>query len=76
MTFQNIFDQALTLSAAERVALVEQLLVSLDEPDKAIDALLADEVERRIDAYEKGKYVQPLPNKFLRNWNQIERTIS
>lgn len=29
----QIFDQALTLSAAERVALVEQLLVSLDEPD-------------------------------------------
>jgi hypothetical protein len=29
----QIFDQALTLLAAERVALVEQLLVSLDEPD-------------------------------------------
>jgi putative addiction module component (TIGR02574 family) len=55
MTSQNIFDQALTLSVVERVALVEQLLVSLDEPDKAIDALLADEVERRIDAYEKGE---------------------
>lgn len=55
MTSHNIFDQALTLSAAERVALVEQLLVSLDEPDKAIDALLADEVERRIDAYDKGE---------------------
>jgi putative addiction module component (TIGR02574 family) len=53
MTSQNIFDQALTLSAAKRVALVEQLLVSLDKPDKAIDALLADEVERRIDAYDK-----------------------
>ena len=53
MTSQHIFDQALTLSAAERVALVEQLLVSLDEPDKAIDALLAGEVERRIDAYDK-----------------------
>jgi putative addiction module component (TIGR02574 family) len=55
MTSQNILDQALTLSAAERAALVEQLLVSLDEPDKAIDALLADEVERRIDAYDKGE---------------------
>jgi putative addiction module component (TIGR02574 family) len=53
MTSQHIFDQALTLSAAERVALVEQLLVSLDEPNKAIDTLLADEVERRIDAYDK-----------------------
>ena len=55
MTSQNIFDQALTLSAAERAALVEQLLVSLDEPDKEIDALLADEVERRINAYDKGE---------------------
>lgn len=55
MTFQNIFDQALTLSAAERVALVEQLLVSLDEPNKAIDTLLVDEVERRINAYDKGE---------------------
>ena len=55
MTSQNIFDQALTLSAAERAALVEQLLVSLDEPDKEIDGLLADEVERRINAYDKGK---------------------
>lgn len=54
MTSQYIFDQA-TPSAAERVALVEQLLVSLDEPDKAIDALLVDEVERRINAYDKGE---------------------
>jgi putative addiction module component (TIGR02574 family) len=73
MTSQNIFDQALTLSAAERTTLVEQLFVSLDEPNKAIDALLADEVERRVDAYDKGE-MRSIPAeqvfaKLESNWN-------
>ena len=55
MSFQNISDQALTLNTLERVALIEQLLLSLDQPDISIDALIASQVEQRINAYEAGQ---------------------
>ena len=55
MSSQNIYRQALKLSKADRAGLVEQLLISLDEPDNEIEAQLAVEVERRINAYEKGE---------------------
>ncbi len=50
-----ILEQALALSPKGRVALVEKLLASLDQPDPGVDALWAKEVEDRIDAYEAGK---------------------
>ncbi|MEA3241299.1 MAG: addiction module protein [Pseudomonadota bacterium] len=33
----------------------DQLLFSLDKPDKEIDRLWAKEAEDRIDAYDQGK---------------------
>jgi len=38
----------------KRASLVEKILASLDQPDKAIDELWAKEAESRIDAYETG----------------------
>ena len=54
MLEQQILKEALTLAPKNRASLVEKLLASLDQPDKAIDELWAEEVENRIDAYETG----------------------
>ncbi len=46
---------AKTLPPYERLALVEQLLNSLDAPDNAIDALWTTESESRLAAYRRGE---------------------
>ena len=50
-----ILEKALILSAAEREALVESLLASLDQPDARIDELWAEEAEDRLAAFEAGR---------------------
>lgn len=55
MNQKQLFDQALSLPLADRAALIEQLLASLDQPDPQIDELIAIEAEHRIDAYDKGE---------------------
>ncbi len=52
---KKILDEALLLSPTDRIELVNCLLASLDSSDKEIDAVWMDEVERRIDAYERGE---------------------
>ena len=52
---EAILEQALLLSPRDRAILAEKLLASLDQPDPAIDALWAEEVENRISAYEAGE---------------------
>ena len=52
---RHILEQALHLPPDERAAVAEGILFSLDKHDPAIDALWADEVEARIDAYERGE---------------------
>ena len=52
----KVISDALSLPPRSRAKLAEQLLESLDDPkQKEIDRLWADEVENRIDAYEKGE---------------------
>lgn len=51
----NLLQDVLALEASSRAELVDELLASLDQPDKAIDALWAEEAERRLDAYERGE---------------------
>ena len=52
----KIVSDALLLPPRSRAKLAEQLLESLDDPkQKEIDRLWADEVEDRIDAYERGE---------------------
>lgn len=52
----KVVSDALSLPPRSRAKLAEQLLESLDEPkQKKIDRLWADEVEDRIDAYERGE---------------------
>ncbi len=52
---KEIVGEALSLSIEEKVELVEILLSSLDEPDKNIDELWAEEAESRIKAYESSQ---------------------
>lgn len=47
--------QALQLPPNERVALVERILDSLDEPDRSLDALWNQEAQDRLAAYRSGE---------------------
>lgn len=38
----------------EKIGIVEGLLKSLDEPDKTIDELWANEAQKRLKAYREG----------------------
>jgi len=51
----NLLKDALSLEAPKRVELIDELLSSLDQPDKAMDAQWAEEAESRIDAYDRGE---------------------
>lgn len=51
----RVLNEALHLSAAERAAVAEGLLSSLDKPDPKIDQIWADEAEARIDAADRGE---------------------
>ncbi len=55
MRSKEILEQALQLKAEEKFVIVEGLLNSLDEPDKHLDAVWAEEAERRLQAYREGK---------------------
>ena len=43
------------LKPEERFSLVEGLIKSLDEPDKKLDEIWAEEAEKRLNAYRAGK---------------------
>jgi putative addiction module component (TIGR02574 family) len=52
----KVIGDALALPPRSRAKLAEQLLESLDDPkQKEIDRLWADEIEDRIDAYERSE---------------------
>lgn len=54
MSSKEILEQALKLKPGERFMVVEGLIKSLDEPDASIDALWAEEAEKRLKAYRAG----------------------
>jgi len=54
-TSKDILKEAIQLEPTEKTKLVEQLITSLDKPDKDIDKLWAEEAESRLDAYKQGK---------------------
>lgn len=51
---REILDRALQLPAGEKADLIDALLVALDKPDGAIDALWRTEVQDRLAAYTAG----------------------
>ena len=55
MDSQNIIKDALGLSPAEKILVLEALSESLSEPDKEIDKIWREEVEQRYKAFMDGK---------------------
>lgn len=55
MSSKDVLEQALKLKPAEKFMVVEGLIKSLDEPDSSLDAIWADEAERRLKAYRANK---------------------
>ena len=52
---ETVLRQALELPATDRAALVDELIVSLDKPDPALDVLWLKEAESRLAAYRSGE---------------------
>ena len=55
MSTKTLLDAAMKLKPEERLSLVEGLIQSLNEPDKRLDEIWAEESERRLKAYREGK---------------------
>jgi len=54
MQNEDVIKQALNLKPEDKFSLVECLLNSLDEPDRNLDDIWADEAEKRLKAYRAG----------------------
>lgn len=54
MSSKEILEQALKLKPDERFMVVEGLIKSIDEPDISLDAIWAEEAEKRLKAYRAG----------------------
>ncbi|MEO8495123.1 MAG: addiction module protein [Planctomycetota bacterium] len=52
---EQIAADALALTPAERVVLVDRVLESLDKVDPELDSRLAAECESRLSAYDRGE---------------------
>ncbi len=52
---ETLSAQAVQLPPEDRMALVEHILDSLDEPDASLDALWAKEADDRLAAYRRGE---------------------
>jgi putative addiction module component (TIGR02574 family) len=55
MSAQELLESALKLEPAERFALADEILHSLDKPDPEIDRLWLEEAERRLAAFRRGE---------------------
>ena len=54
----SIKEEALALKPIEKLQLIDELLLSLDKPNKDFDEIWAEVVVKRIDAYDKGKILK------------------
>ena len=54
MSKNDILKEALFLTANEKFIIVDELLKSLDKPDKEINEIWGNEAVNRLDAYRNG----------------------
>lgn len=54
-TSESLLKKALVLRPQDRFLLIDGLVRSLDEPNNEIDAIWADEAEKRLRAHREGK---------------------
>lgn len=59
MSSIDILKEALQLNAQERYIVIENLLKSLDTPDKNVENIWANEAMERLEAYRNGE-VKPI----------------
>ncbi len=52
---KSLLEKALMMKAQDRFTIIEGLIQSLDEPNKEIDQIWAEEAEKRLKAYRGGK---------------------
>ena len=55
MGTKELLEQALQLAPEERFKLVEGIMRSIDAPDADLDAIWAEEAEKRLEAYREGR---------------------
>ena len=55
MSTKELLKEALKLKPEDRFMLVEGLIRSLDEPDRKLDEIWAEEAEKRLRAYREGR---------------------
>lgn len=51
----SILEDALILKPVERLHLVDAILLSLDVPTEEVDVLWMEEVEKRVEVYNRGE---------------------
>lgn len=69
-TPERILEEALRFPPAQRAAIAEGLLSSLDEPDPEIDKLWAEEAEARIDAAQRGAMETVSEQEVFAKWEK------
>ena len=52
---ETLLKKALLLKPQDRFLLIDGLIRSLDEPNREIDAIWAEEAEKRLRAHREGK---------------------
>lgn len=55
MATKDLLETALKLEPADRFALADEILRSLERPDPAVDALWIEEAQRRLAAFRRGE---------------------
>ena len=63
MSSKDVLKQALKLKPDERFMVVEGLIKSLDEPDSSLDAIWAEEAEKRLKAYRAAQAAKVLASQ-------------
>ncbi|MBC8259018.1 MAG: addiction module protein [SAR324 cluster bacterium] len=55
MNSKEILQSAISLKPEERFLVIEGLLKSLDQPDRKLDDIWAEEASKRLTAYREGR---------------------
>jgi putative addiction module component (TIGR02574 family) len=67
--------QAMQLPPEERLALVDELLDTLDVPDSALDALWAKEAALRLAAYRRGEVQALVLSDVIAKYQATVKTV-
>ena len=69
MSANEIIEQAIDLKPQDRYLVIEQLILSLNEPDKDIENLWIEESDRRLKEYKKGSLKTASFDEVFSKWN-------